>query len=144
MSTPTTTSTPGHLLLFRGNNWHQGLSAEQIQQIMTRWYAWFDRLTREGKLKAGQPLAIEGRVVAATATGAFSVTDGPFAESKEAVGGYFLLAVDDIDEAVAIAQQCPALPHGLQIEVRPIAGMCAVQSQLNAAREQEALVGASA
>ncbi len=49
------------------------------------------------------------------------VTDGPFAEAKEVVGGYFLLTVADIDEATEIAKGCPGLPLGLVVEVRPVA-----------------------
>jgi hypothetical protein len=57
------------------------------------------------------------------------VADGPFAESKEAIGGYFLLKVATMDEAVAIAQQCPGLPHGAKVEVRPIMGQCPISGQ---------------
>jgi hypothetical protein len=52
------------------------------------------------------------------------VTDGVFAESKEAIAGYFLLAVASTDEAVRLAHACPILAHGAQIEVRPIADLC--------------------
>jgi hypothetical protein len=48
------------------------------------------------------------------------VTDGPYAEGKEVIGGYFFLTVADLDEATAIAQQCPGLPLGLSVEVRPV------------------------
>jgi hypothetical protein len=54
------------------------------------------------------------------------VADGPFAESKEAIGGYFLLQVKSIDEAVAIAQECPGLPYGAVVEVRPVAAECPI------------------
>ena len=50
--------------------------------------------------------------------GGFTVTDGPFAETKEALGGYYLIEADDLDAAIAIAKQCPARFGG--IEVRPI------------------------
>ncbi|SEE74617.1 YciI family protein [Jiangella alba] len=51
-------------------------------------------------------------------TGGFSVTDAPFAETKEAVVGYYLIEADDLDEAVAIAQQVPTVAGG--VEVRPV------------------------
>jgi hypothetical protein len=57
------------------------------------------------------------------------VSDGPFAESKEAIGGYFLLAVDSLEEAVAIAQTSPALEYGTKIEVRPIADECPMMAR---------------
>jgi hypothetical protein len=116
------TQTSEYMLLFRGTDWHNGLSPEQIQNVMNQWKAWFERLTSEGKLKAGQPLEREGKIVSGKKGRV--VADGPFAESKEAIGGYFLLHVANLEEAVAIAKQCPGLDHGLIVEVRPVADMC--------------------
>src|SRR5437899_10872823 len=110
------------MLLFRGTEWHKGLSPEEIQRVMGQWKAWFQRLTNEGKAKSGHPLENEGKTVSGKKGRV--VADGPFAESKEAVGGYFLLQVDTLDQAVAIAKDCPALDHGIMVEVRPIAEMC--------------------
>lgn len=116
------TSENGYLLLFRGIDWQKNLSPEQMQQVVGDWMAWFERLGREGKVVGGSPLENEGKVV--TGAGGRFVADGPFAEAKEAIGGYFLLSVTTEDEAVAIARQCPGLPHGAIVEVRPIAGIC--------------------
>lgn len=74
----------------------------------------------------------EGRLVAGAR--GVSVTDGVFAESKEAIAGYFLLAVDSTDEAVRVAQACPILAHGAQIEVRPIADLCRPMAEVKAPR----------
>ncbi|HAB18292.1 MAG TPA: YciI family protein [Verrucomicrobiota bacterium] len=112
----------GYLLIFRGTDWHKGLSAEQMQRVVGDWMAWFQRLTEEGKVAGGNPLENEGKVV--SGKHGKIVADGPFAEAKEAIGGYFLLTVKSEAEAVEIAQQCPGLPHGAMVEVRPIAGMC--------------------
>jgi hypothetical protein len=60
------------------------------------------------------------------------VTDGPFAETKEQLGGYYLIEAKDLDEAIAIAARCPGARHGV-IEVRPIWEMGAVQSQASRA-----------
>ena len=106
------------MLLFRGTDWDTGLSPEEIQQIMSRWTAWFDRLTNEGKAKLGQPLTNDVRIVSGK-KGLF-VVDGPFSESKEAVAGYILLRVADLDEATEIARQCPGLDYGISVEIRPI------------------------
>jgi hypothetical protein len=57
------------------------------------------------------------------------VADGPFAESKEAVGGYFYLQVVDENEALEIARQCPGLQYGAIVEVRPVAEMCSVRER---------------
>jgi len=85
---------------------------------MQQWNDWYEQLAAQGKVEQGRPLALTGRVVAMTGG---RVLDGPYAETKEAVGGYFLLKVADLDEAVAIAKQCPGLPLGLKVEVRPLA-----------------------
>ncbi|HEV2395133.1 MAG TPA: YciI family protein [Verrucomicrobiae bacterium] len=118
----TQSKTPQYMLLFRGNDWHKGLSPEQMQQVASQWMAWFERLTAQGKAVAGNPLGFEGKVV--SGKNGRMVADGPFAESKEAIGGYFLLQVQSLDEAVAIAQECPGLAHGVKIEVRPVAEQC--------------------
>jgi hypothetical protein len=111
------------MLLFRGTGWHKQFSPEEVQEVMSRWYAWMDRLTEQGKIKGGQALdRYEGKLV--SGKGGKVLADGPFAESKEAIGGYFLLQVSDLDEAVEIAQQCPALEYGLDVEVRRIAEQC--------------------
>src|SRR5258708_39683557 len=134
------TETPNqYLLLFRGTDWHKGLSPEEVQNVMTQWKNWFDRLSAEGKLKAGQPLEREGKTVSGKKGRV--VADGPFAESKEAVGGYFLLQVDTLDEAVAIAKDCPALEYGGKVEVRPIAADCPLAENL---RENGVLANAVA
>jgi len=65
------------------------------------------------------------------------VSDGPFAESKEAIGGYFLLDVASFDDALAIAQECPGLPYGVQVEVRPVAAECPLTSELSMRRSRE-------
>src|SRR5205809_7984159 len=111
-----------YLLLFRGNEWYHALSPEQLQKAMTDFKAWFDRLTEQGKLKAAQPLVREGKIV--SGKNGRIVADGPFAESKEAIGGYFLLQVETFDEAIAIAKNCPGLGYGVKVEVRPVAEQC--------------------
>jgi hypothetical protein len=88
------------------------------QQILSRWSAWFDRLTNEGKAKLGQPLTNDGKIVSGKK--GVAVVDGPFTESKEAVAGYILLRVADLDEATEIAKECPGLDYGMSVEVRPI------------------------
>ena len=126
MSTP---NKNGYLLIFRSTDWYTGLSPEQMQQIADNWMAWFNRLKEEGKCVGGNPLEREGKIVSGKAR---VVSDGPFAESKETIGGYFLLKVASMDEAIAIAQQCPGLPHGIRVEVRPIAGECPMAMEARA------------
>ena len=109
-----------YLLLFRnaGPESHAHLTPEQKTARAKQWNDWVAGLLAQGKLQHGHPLGLGGRVVAGV-TGE-RVTDGPFAEAKEVVGGYLFLTVADIDEATAIARQCPGLADGLVVEVRPI------------------------
>src|SRR5205809_4500945 len=93
-----------------------------MQQIAGQWKNWFDRLTGQGKASAGNPLENEGKIV--SGKNGRVVADGPFAESKEAIGGYFLLQVETFDEAIAIAKNCPGLGYGVKVEVRPVAEQC--------------------
>ena len=117
-----------YLLLFRNTDWPRGLSPQEIQEVMLRFKAWFDGLTAEGKVKSGHPLERGGKVV--SGKNGRVIADGPFPESKEAIGGYFLLDVASFDDAVSIAQECPGLPYGVQVEVRPVAAECPVASEL--------------
>ena len=128
-----TQSQNGYMLIFRGTDWYQGLSPEQMQKVADHWMAWFNRLKEQGTAIAGNPLEREGRVV--SGRNGRTVSDGPFAESKEAIGGYFLLRVNTLDEAVAIAQECPGLAHGIRVEVRPVAGECPIAEELRNEKE---------
>ena len=125
MSTPE--SKIDYMLLFRGTHWDKDLSPEQLQKVVTDWVAWFERLTNQGKVLSGHPLQNEGKIVSGKK--GRTVADGPFAESKEAIGGYFYLKVDGEAEAIEIARQCPGLDYGIVVEVRPVADMCAVRAR---------------
>jgi hypothetical protein len=89
--------------------------------------AWFEGLMEDGRATSGQPLQREGKIV--SGKNGHTVADGPFAESKEAIAGYFLLTVESMDEALAIAKLCPALEHGMTVEVRPVSECCAVKQR---------------
>jgi hypothetical protein len=116
-----------YMLIFRETgDTYKTMAPEERQKLLEEWNQWVDRLAAEGKLLHGHPLKREGRIVSGT-RGA-TVIDGPYTEGKEAVGGYFLLRVDTMDEAIGIAKMCPSLPHGLLVEVRPVAERCPVLS----------------
>ena len=114
-----------YLLIFRDSSSevYKTMSPEQRQKLLEQWNAWYDGLAAEGKVEHGHPLDPQGRVVSG-AKGE-RVTDGPFAEATEGIGGYFLLTVRDMDEATAIARRCPSLEYGMMVEVRPVAEACA-------------------
>ena len=107
-----------YLLVFRDTTWDLQLTPDQLQKILDDWRIWFERLVAEGKCRGGLPLLSTGKVV--SGKNGRTVADGPFAESKENIGGYFHLQVADEAEAVRIAQQCPGLEYGCVVEVRPV------------------------
>ncbi|MDD2765411.1 MAG: YciI family protein [Opitutaceae bacterium] len=118
-------STPAaYLLLFRntGPENYQHLSPPQRQEVITRWNAWFDGLVAQGKAVEGQPLEMETRII--SGPGGARITDGPFPEAKEAVGGYVTLMVSGLEEATEIAKRHPGLAHGLIIEIRELTPHC--------------------
>lgn len=108
------------MLLFRnaGPESHAHLTPEERRALAQQWNDWYDQLSAAGKVQHGRPLALDGRVVSGPL--GERVTDGPFAEGKEVVGGYLFLTVKDLDEATAIARQCPGLAIGLTVEVREL------------------------
>ena len=108
------TSPAEYLVISRGQ-WDRDATPDQIQTAIDEFYVWHARMTAEGKMKPGQRLAPEGRMVSRQA-----VTDGPFAEAKEVVGGYWFISAGSLDEAAAIAAGNPCLARGLQFEIRPI------------------------
>lgn len=135
MTTTANDNTSEYLFLFRGAHWDRGLSPAELQTSMSDFLGWFERLTAEGILKAGQPLMDDARIV--SGKNGQVVADGPFAESKESVGGYFLIRAPSFDEAVALAQECPILEQGGAVEVRPIAAVCPTLQRVHQAVDAE-------
>ena len=126
----------GYMLLYRSDEWYNRLSREELQKLMNENSAWMQRLTAQGKARPGRALERRGAFVSGK-DGRF-VTDGPFAESKEAIGGYLVLDVETIEEAIAIAQSSPGLAYGGSIEVRPLAEECPLDARARElAREEE-------
>jgi hypothetical protein len=94
---------------------------ERAQQSMQRWMAWMNELDQKGHLKdRGQPLERTGKVVRGTQK---TVTDGPFTEAKDLIGGFSLIEARDIDQAVELSRGCPVFDGGGSVEVRPIMKM---------------------
>lgn len=108
------TASNEYLLLSRGQ-WDPDRSAEQIQSAIDDFYAWYERLVFEGKFKRGRRLAVAAKLV--TRVG---ITDGPFAETKEIIGGYWFIVASSLQEAATIAAENPCLACGLSHEIRPI------------------------
>jgi len=102
--------------LFRGGS--APGSPELTQQRMQKWVAWMKELGQNGHLKdPGHPLEAHGRVVQGKSQ---TITDGPFAETKDIVGGYLVVEARDLDHAAEIARGCPIFEAGGLVEIRPI------------------------
>ena len=108
------TAASEYLVISRGQ-WDKDASPEKIQNAIDQFYVWLGRCVEEGKMKTGQRLATEGKTVARNA-----MTDGPFGESKEVIGGYWFILADSLAEAAEIAAGNPCLNCGLFYEIRPI------------------------
>jgi hypothetical protein len=107
-------SPSGYLVISRGQ-WDKDVSREEIQNAIDQFYIWLGRLVDEGKMKTGQRLATEGKTVSKNV-----VTDGPFGETKEVIGGYWFIVAGSLEEAAEIAAGNPCLKCGLFYEIRPI------------------------
>jgi len=102
--------------LYRGVE--PGRSPEQMQQSMQKWMDWMKELTEKGHIKdMGQPLELTGKLVKGKKK---TVTDGPFAETKDVIGGYTLVEARDLDQAVELSKGCPIFEGGGAVEVRPV------------------------
>ncbi len=115
MNNPTTKT---FMYLLRGGIPDAQLSPEIMQGLLEKYMAYIADLRAKGHFISGEPLEETGKVLAGKRGS--KMTDGPFTESKEAVGGYFLVRARDLDEAVELARACPILENGGEIEVRPI------------------------
>ena len=104
-----------YLVISRGQ-WNESLSREEIEKVIEQFYTWLEGLVDEGKMRRGQRLTYEGKNI----TQKNVITDGPFGESKEVIGGYWFILASSLDEAAQIASGNPCLDCGLSFEVRPI------------------------
>ena len=97
------------------------MSPEQMQANMGKWMAWVDKLAKSEQYVSGEPLSPGGKIV--SGKGGKSVTDGPYTEGKEIVGGYFIINAKDMNEAVAISKDCPDFEEGSSVQVRQVMKM---------------------
>ena len=107
--------TPGEYLVISRGHWDVDASPQAIQAAIDQFYDWHDDQIAQGRMKPGQRLAREGKLVTRERT-----IDGPFAEAKEVVGGYWWILANSLEEAARIASGNPCLAFGLAFEIRPI------------------------
>jgi hypothetical protein len=111
-----------YMLLIYGTQPTEERTAEAVEQIMNEYWAYEKAVSEAGVRLASDALqGVEAATtVQVTEAGERVVTDGPFAETREILGGYYLLDVPDLDAALEWAARCPGAQHGSRIEVRPI------------------------
>ena len=110
-----------YMFLFRGGDAErEQLSPEAMQAHLQEWGKWMKGLAENGKLVDGLPLSRDGKQVK---KGGKVVTDGPYAEGKEMVGGYLIVNAKSLDDAVEISKGCPVFQHDGEVEVREIMEM---------------------
>jgi hypothetical protein len=96
------------------------MSPQEMQAAIEQYMAWGERLRERGLLGHSHKLADEPGRVVRSANGAIRVTDGPYSETKEVLGGFYIVVADNYDQAVNLTRDCPHLQHGGTIEVRQI------------------------
>lgn len=108
-----------YMLFLRGGEVTDGeRTPEESEQIRSPYAAWAGKLHREGKLVSAEE--VDGQHVTLRRPNGHVVTDGPFPETRETIGGYFLIKVEDEKEALEIAAACPILERGGQVDLHKI------------------------
>jgi hypothetical protein len=135
MSTPLHPTQTDYLLLFRnaGPDAHAHLTPAERAGLADRWNAWVASMLAKDQMRAGHPLALDGRVV--SGPGGQRITDGPYAEAKEVVGGYVVIKAANLDTAAEIARGCPGLSVGLTVEVRELLSRSPVLEEVRSLAE---------
>ena len=103
-----------YLVISRGQ-WDAAASAQDVQRAIDDFYEWLDQMIAQGKMRAGQRLARDGKLVSK-----LTITDGPFSEGKEVIGGYWFVLAETLEQAAQLAANNPCLAFGLSYEIRPI------------------------
>ena len=107
-----------YMMLFRNEKVEEGAkpSDEQMQAVMQQWQKWLKGLAAKGTYSGTNRLLPEGK----TLKPGNVISDGPYAEAKEMVGGYVIVKAKSLEQAVEIAKACPNLLYGGNVEVRSV------------------------
>ena len=114
----TTATKPQFLLLFHHTLEGPDPTPEEMEKIFGQWMAWMKKMTAKGQMVGANRLQDTGKVLRPPRGS--QIFDGPYAESKEVVGGYVLIQADNMDQAMEIARGCPGLDMETTVEVRPV------------------------
>lgn len=104
-----------YLVLSRGQ-WDRGAKPEDIEAAIGQFYEWLETHIGAGRMKMGSRLGTGGAVVGK----AGAITDGPYGEGKEVIGGYWLIVAGSLAEAAELAAENPCAQYGLCFEIRPL------------------------
>ena len=106
------------MMIFMGPDYGElGMSPEQIEERMGRWFAWSEQMNANGRGHTGEALVATGKHISGTEK---TVTDGPYLEGKELVGGYYIIEAKDYDDAVEVAKGFPDFDLEGKVEVREV------------------------
>lgn len=118
------------LLVHQAPNYNMDLPREKMVEMTRRYVTWADGLRQKGRMVGGEKLAVGGVRHIKNKDGGVVASDGPYAEAKDVIGGYFVIEAKDAAEAEAIARECPHLTLAAAnwIEIRPIEDMAQVRA----------------
>ncbi|MEO5572519.1 MAG: YciI family protein [Bacteroidia bacterium] len=107
-----------YMMIFRNekNEGTEKPSAEQMQMVMKQWQNWIGGIAEKGNYSGTNRLLSEGKTIRPGK----AITDGPYVEAKEVVGGYLVVKANSLDEAVEMAKSCPGLQYGGNVEIRSV------------------------
>src|SRR5215203_3524441 len=108
-------------LIYSDEQTNATMTADEQGANMQAWWAYSEELGKAGKTLGGEPLqpSTTATTVRQGSNGTI-ISDGPFAETKEQLGGYFIFNAENLDDAIAWASKMPHLPRGGSVEIRPI------------------------
>ena len=113
------TSMEKYMFLFKGGDVSK-LSPEAQQAQMQKWLSWIEKLQKDDRYVSGEPLLPGGKVITGSKK---TITDGPFAESKEIIGGFFIVNAKNLEDATTMAKDAPDYNFGGSVEVREVMKM---------------------
>jgi hypothetical protein len=119
------------LLLYQSPNYSVDLPRDKMAEMTKRYITWADGLRAKGKIVGGEKLTASGGRQLRTRDGKPVASDGPYAEAKDVIGGYFVIEAKDLAEAEALMKGCPHLELAPTnwAEIRPIEDMSKMRAQ---------------
>ena len=105
-----------YMMIFRNEKKDDKPSAEQMNTMMQQWQSWIGGIAAKGNYSGTNRLLPEGKTIRSNK----AITDGPYVEGKEMIGGYLIVKANSIDEAMEMAKTCPGLLYGGNVEVRSV------------------------